>query len=215
MVMLFSCLASLSFVLGTVGYVNASPLSKAGSAAPRALTEACTQPQTCGPAPLPPCSSETDINKTLVDKMPAVAVSVFWAGRYGNETSSIRPKAEVCAGEYPGGATLGMVLCKNPHIAMPNGVGSPWPYASERFGELAHGQVRAAVGNTLYDLATFFNVELPALKLNKNVSSIVSIDAGTKNCDEICYWHCKGKCPTSLPLCIVGIVPPKPKAPEH
>ena len=188
--MLSSRFAFFSLVLSVVGYVNASPFSSADS-----LTnaEACTDAFSCTP---PHCSSEKDIDLALTTYAPDV--SVFWGGHYNGLT--IKPLAEACARNQIKGGTIGMVLCQNSTITMPKDSADPlWAYASQKFAELAKGKVLVTLGEALYEKATFFSAELPALIKNPKATSIVSVDAGTEHFNELCYWHCTdGNCPVGI-----------------
>jgi hypothetical protein len=202
--MLSSRLAFLSLVLGTVGYVHASPLSNADSAATHSLAnaESCDKfTNYCDPPTGVPCSSKSDIDNALAKY--ASDVSVFWGGRYpSNSTTSVESAAIACAKKQKGGATIGMVLCQQKDLALPKLPNDPlWQYASEQFGARAKGKALVTLGAALFEKATFFSIELPALIENKQVSSIVSVDVGSKDFDELCYWHCAdGK------VCPVGII---------
>lgn len=196
--MLSSPFAFLSLVLGVVGYVNASPLSSADS-----LTNAgsCigSQPQECTPGVN--CPSPSEIDEVLITHAPNV--SVFWAGHYPANGTTIEPKAAACAAKK-NGATIGMLLCQY-NIKMPVKGNDPlWAHASKTYAEQAKGIVYVTLGASLFELATFFNLELPTLIKNPNVTSIVSVDAGTTDFKDLCYWHCAdGK---HCPVVTVGII---------
>jgi len=186
--MLSSRFAFLSLVLGVVGYVNASPLSRADS---------CHQPEACTPDV--DCPTEAEIDFVLGTYAPEV--SVFWGGRYpAGSSTSVEPKAVECA-EKENGATIGMLLCQHA-IKMPqNGSDPLWAYGSEKYAEHAKGKALVTLGASLFEKATFFSAELPALIKNPQVTSIVSVDVGSPDFTELCYWHCAdGK------ACPVGII---------
>ena len=200
-IMLSSPLGFLSLVLGVVGYVNASPSSSADPLTVHSLTNAapCTQPEVCNP-PTINCSSESDIDTVLATYAPNV--SVFWGGRYpADSTNSTEPKAVACAQQQTNGATIGMVLCQH-DIKMPkNGSDQLWAFASKKYAEYAKGKALVTLGASLFEPASFFNIELPALIKNTKVTSIISVDVGSKDFKELCYWHCaNGK------ACPVGII---------
>ena len=195
--MLSSRFAFISLVLGVVGYVNASPFSSADL-----LTNAdtCTDAPSCDP-PSVLCSSKADIDLALTTYVPDV--SVFWGGRYPSDSkTSVKTKAEDCARKQTKGGTIGMVLCQQKNITMPkNPADELWVYASEKFAGHAKGKVLVTLGAALFEKATFFSAELPALIKNTNAKSIVSVDVGTTDFKELCYWHCAdGK------DCSVGII---------
>ena len=190
--MLSSRFAFLSLVLGVVGYVNASLLSSADS-----LTnvDPCIQPNPCDPTIVGNCPTNDAIDNVLTQHAPDV--SVFWGGHYNNTT--IREKAEDCA-KLKNGLTIGMVLCKY-NITMPAKPDDPlWQHASQTYAKQAKGRAFATIGESLFETASFFNIELPALIGNPQVRSIISVDAGTQDFKELCYWHCGGK------DCTVGII---------
>ena len=197
--MLSSRFAFLSLVLGVVGFVNASPFSSADL-----LTNAdtCTDARNSSCSlPDAPCSSKADIDLALKTYVPDV--SVFWGGRYPSDSKkSVKTKAEDCARNQTNGGTIGMVLCQQKNITMPNDPAHElWVYASQQFAGYAKGKVLVALGAALFEKATFFSAELPALIKNTNAKSIISVDVGTPDFKELCYWHCAdGK------DCSVGII---------
>jgi hypothetical protein len=173
-VMLFSSLAFLSLVFAAVGYVRA---------------DAGISPPLCGEGTSRECSTKSAIIVALQERKPEI--SIFWGGHHASG-GKIVSKADTCARKYRtdgiDAATIGMVLSSDARIAMPE-KGHLWDYASKRFADTASGRVEVALGETQFDTTTFFKIELPILKLNEQVSTIVSIDVDN-NCEAICTWYC-------------------------
>jgi len=102
--------------------------------------------------------------------------AVFWSGM-GEDGARI---AENIARQQ-GGVTLEMAA-RSSGVSMPqwNASTAPiWRDASETFARQASGDVRVVLGPNVTPHSTWSTVELPALRANPNVTSVVSVDPVT------------------------------------
>ena len=194
-IMLSSRLAFLSLVLGAVGFVNASPFANnASSIASPTGTSMAAKP-TCTQPKLSDVPSEWTKTTVIDNKLPPISPApVFWSGNYNGE--SVRSIAEGCTENIPGGAaTIGMLMCsrKTPtfEFVMPKSPSTDgnalWAHASKVYAAKTKGKAFAVVGQASVT-SIWFTDELPALRANKEVKSVISLDL--KTCKEKCFWYC-------------------------
>ncbi|TFK40463.1 hypothetical protein BDQ12DRAFT_733706 [Crucibulum laeve] len=200
--MLSSSLAVFSLLLVVLGFANALPTDNNAEYRPPPPRPRPTKPSPRPPSPTgvaPTCvqptltanetawSTKRFISANLPD--PLKEAPIFWSGQANNQ--SVVSIAERC-GASVHGATVGMMMCENGHFTMPNSTTPAahelWNYASEIFANHTAGRAYTVLGSTVNPSGTWVKVELPALKRNKRVTSVVQLNRTT--CANDCYWYC-------------------------
>lgn len=194
--MVSSYFAFLSLFINVVGLVSASPVpNPVVSDASVTATAPCNDPTLSSD----PSKWST---KAYIDQYlkPIEPTPVYWSGFYKNQ--SIVTVAEGCATTL-NGTTIGQLMCKKGGFTMPDSTPSPagtalWAYASEVFAQNTKGEALTVIGDVRVT-TIWFDDEFPALKSNRNVTSIVAVNPDT--CKRSCYWYCpdvKTTCPVSF-----------------
>ncbi|KAF9463886.1 hypothetical protein BDZ94DRAFT_576795 [Collybia nuda] len=177
-----------------LGIVNAFPLGGRDTHVSKPSQVAWGLPACEEPVRTPNASEWTsmeDIARKLPN--PLTEVPVYWSGR--DNGKSVIHMADRCA-EALGAKTIGMLMCEIGGFVMPNTpsaqtgmVGSKlWDYASELFANYTTGRAYVVLGEKYRLNGTFFGVELPTLKRNSNVQSVIQVNRNT--CNIECYRYC-------------------------
>ncbi|TFK40462.1 hypothetical protein BDQ12DRAFT_721102 [Crucibulum laeve] len=155
------------------------------AASPTLAAPTCTQPTLS--ANEASWSNRTFIEANLPN--PLTPTPIFWSGTVG--TQSVVSIAERCSTTVSG-ATVGMMMCTNGRFTMPNtttpAANALWNFASEVFANHTSGRAYTVLGTTVNPNGTWRQIELPALKRNTRVTSVIQLDRTT--CGNECYWWC-------------------------
>ena len=177
-------LSLLTLLLLPLGLANAIPLLSSNPP----TTPTCTQPNLSSD---PTKWSTRDYIFNHLSN-PTNPTPIFWSGRY--KGASVASNAVTCSTKIAGGhaATISMDMCVLGGFTMPNvsttAGNDLWSYASEVWAKRVKGDAYTVVGDALVT-STWFDVEFPALRANRDVGIVVSLDPGT--CQERCFWYCQ------------------------